>query len=127
ANDAAEPFTPTAAAVRGAGGKLATGVFGAPPAFAPALPEARVAGVITGGTVIETGMAAPVGGGFELRSTDSNWGVDDGANLFARFTTQQYVAPRTAVVSDYYLRAYEGSPPRRYSRYAAALHVETPL
>ncbi len=127
ANDAAEPFTATSAAARGAGGSMAATALDAAPGFAASLPGAHVSGVITGGTVIETSIAAPSGGGFELRGTDAGFGPDDGANLIARFTTTTFVAPRTSVVSDYYLRAYDGSTPRRYSRYSTALHVESPL
>lgn len=42
-----------------------------------------------------TNQAPPSGGGFEVRSTDSDWGSDDAKNLIVRQTAQAFAVPRT--------------------------------
>jgi len=48
-------------------------------------------------------------------------------NLLGRFSTQAFSLPRLARTQDYFLRLYDASSPPRYSRHAAALHVDYPL
>ena len=54
----------------------------------------------------------------EQRTTGTCW--DD-------FSTQTFSLPRLARAQNYFLRLYDNSSPPRYSRYAAALHVDYPL
>ena len=63
----------------------------------------------------------------EVRMHDYGWGVSNDRNLLGRFTTQTFSLSRLARTQNYFLRLYDNSSPPRYSRYAAALHVDYPL
>jgi hypothetical protein len=63
----------------------------------------------------------------EVRAHDFGWGTANDRNLLGRFTTQTFSLARLARTQNYFLRLYDGSSPPRYSRYAAALHVDYPL
>jgi len=63
----------------------------------------------------------------EVRQSDYGWGQANDRNLLGRFSTQAFSLPRLARTQDYFLRFYDSSSPPRYSRYAAALHVDYPL
>jgi hypothetical protein len=63
----------------------------------------------------------------EVRAHDFGWGTATDRNLLGRFTTQTFSLPRLARTQNYFLRLYDNSLPPRYSRYAAALHVDYPL
>jgi hypothetical protein len=75
---------------------------------------------------LDAGVTPPSGGGIEVRWTDIGWGPNNDQNLAGRFTTQSFTLPRLGKTQDYYLRQYDGSNPRRYSRYSAALHLDYP-
>lgn len=75
---------------------------------------------------LDAGTAPPSGGGIEVRWTDTGWGPNNDQNLAGRFTTQSFTLPRLGQTQDYYLRQYDGSTPRRYSRCSAALHIDYP-
>jgi hypothetical protein len=63
----------------------------------------------------------------ELRWSDSGWGEFNDENLAGRFTTQTFTLPRLSKVEDYFLRQYDASSPRKYSRHTTALHVDMPF
>jgi len=63
----------------------------------------------------------------EVRAHDYGWGVANDRNLLGRFNSQTFSLPRLARAQTYSLRLYDNSSPPRYSRYAAALHVDYPL
>jgi hypothetical protein len=63
----------------------------------------------------------------EVRAHDYGWGQANDRNLLGRFNTQTFTLPRLARTQNYFLRMYDSSSPPRYSRYAAALHVDYPL
>ena len=69
----------------------------------------------------------PTNGGIEVRMHDFGWGSANDRNLLGRFSTQTFTVPRLARTQNYFLRLYDSSSPPRYSRYAAALHVDYPL
>lgn len=75
---------------------------------------------------LDAGTAPPSGGGIEVRWTDTGWGPNNDQNLAGRFTMQTFTLPRLGQTQDYYLRQYDGSNPRRYSRCSAALHIDYP-
>jgi len=72
-------------------------------------------------------MAPASGWGIEVRAHDYGWGAANDRNLLGRFSTQTFSLPRLARTQNYFLRLYDNSSPPRYSRYAAALHVDYPL
>jgi hypothetical protein len=93
--------------------------------FIADVPDAEIASVSSTTCSIDCGMAAPVGGGFEVRRSDVNFGGANDRNLIGRFNTQTFTVPRLTRVQTYYIRAYDASG--RYSRYPTALHVDYPL
>jgi len=58
---------------------------------------------------------------------DYGWGSGNDRNLVGRYNTQTFSVARLARTQNYFLRLYDSSSPPRYSRYAAALHVDYPL
>ena len=95
--------------------------------FTAPLTNAQVTNVIASELTIDAGLAPPSGGGIEVRRSDGGWGPSDSGNLAGRFTTQTFTLPRLSRVQGYYLRQYDGSTPRKYSRYSMLLHVDYPL
>jgi hypothetical protein len=91
------------------------------------LTNAQVTGVSSTTVQVDAGMAPGSGYGIEVRAHNFGWGVANDRNLLGRFTTQTFSLPRLARTEDYFLRLYDNSSPPRYSRYAAALHVDYPL
>lgn len=83
---------------------------------------------VTSTTVqVDAGIAPGAGYGIEVRAHDFGWGAANDRNLLGRFSTQTFSLPRLARTQNYFLRLYDSSSPPRYSRYAAALHVDYPL
>jgi hypothetical protein len=83
---------------------------------------------VTSTTVqVDAGMSPPSSYGIEVRENDYGWGPANDRNLLGRFSTQSFSLPRLARTQNYFLRLYDGASPPRYSRYAAALHVDYPL
>jgi hypothetical protein len=91
------------------------------------LTNAQVTQVTSTTVSVDAGVAPANGGGIEVRAHDYGWGVANDRNLLGRFTTQTFSLPRLARSQNYFLRIYDSSSPPRYSRYAAALHVNYPL
>lgn len=54
-----------------------------------------------------TNQAAPSGGGFEVRFTDSGWGADNGGNLVTRMTGQTFSVPRNSQGKICFVKAYD--------------------
>jgi hypothetical protein len=83
---------------------------------------------VTSTTVqVDVGFAPGSGFGIEVRAHDFGWGVANDRNLLGRFSTQTFSLPRLARSQTYFMRLYDSSSPPRYSRYATALHVDSPL
>jgi len=83
---------------------------------------------VTSTTVqVDVEMAPGSNFGIEVRIHDFGFGTANDRNLLGRFTTQTFSLPRLARTQNYFLRLYDSSSPPRYSRYAAALHVDYPL
>jgi len=91
------------------------------------LTNAQITQVTSTTVQVDAGTAPASGYGIEVRANDFGWGVANDRNLLGRFNTQTFSLPRLARTQNYFLRLYESSSPPRYSRYAAALHVDYPL
>jgi hypothetical protein len=63
----------------------------------------------------------------EVRMHDFGWSVSNDRNLLGRFSLPTFTLPRLGRTQNYFLRLYDTSSPPRYSRYAAALHINYPL
>jgi hypothetical protein len=129
ANDAAQPLAHELTTAPHAGSlavnAVAASEVGA--TFVADLTQVSVATVTSTTITLDTGVPPLPGGGFEVRRSDFGWGPDNDRNLIGRFSTQSFVVPRVARIQDYYLRQYDGSPSRKYSRYSAAIHLDYPL
>jgi hypothetical protein len=95
--------------------------------YLAALTNAQITAVTSTTAQVDAGMAPTSGFGIEVRAHDYGWGAANDRNLLGRFTTQTFSLPRLARAQNYFLRLYDGSSPPKYSRYAAALHVDYPL
>lgn len=91
------------------------------------LTEAQITQVSSTTVQVDAGSGPPGGYGIEVRAHDFGWGPSNDRNLLGRFGTQTFSLPRLARSQNYFLRLYDSSSPPRYSRYAAALHVDYPL
>lgn len=91
------------------------------------LTDAQITQVSSTTVAVDAGLAPGSGIGIEVRAHDYGWGVANDRNLLGRFNTQTFSLPRLARTQNYFLRLYDSSTPPRYSRYAAALHVDYPL
>ncbi len=95
--------------------------------FIANLPEAAMSGLTSTTMSIDAGVTPPVGGGIEVRSSDFAWSAEGDTNLIGRFTTQSFTIPRLARSQTVYVRQYDSSTPRKYSRYSTVLHVDYPF
>jgi len=91
------------------------------------LADAQITAVTSTTVSVDAGTAPGSGGGIEVRLHDFGWGSANDRNLLGRFNTQTFSLARLARTQNYFLRLYDSSSPPKYSRYAAALHVDYPL
>ena len=77
---------------------------------------------------VDAGTAPPVGGGFEVRRSDWQFGANvDGADLVLRSPVRSFSIPRAAQVERFYVRSYDASTPPLYSRFSSAAFVNWPV
>ena len=74
---------------------------------------------------IDAGLTPAAGYEIEVRSTDYGWGLENDRNLLGRFTSRIFMLPRLTASYTYFLRQHDSSNPPRYSRYSAALHIDS--
>jgi hypothetical protein len=91
------------------------------------LTDAQLTEVTSTTAQVDAGTVLGSGYGIEVRANDYGWGVANDRNLLGRFHTQTFSLARLAPAQTYFLRLYDNSSPPRYSRYATALHVDSPL
>ncbi|HEV2323139.1 MAG TPA: hypothetical protein VGS10_04210 [Terracidiphilus sp.] len=95
--------------------------------YLASLTNAQITQVSATTVSVDVGMALPSGCGVEVRMHDFGWSVSNDRNLLGRFSLPTFTLPRLARTQNYFLRLYDTSSPPRYSRYAAALHINYPL
>ncbi len=76
---------------------------------------------------VDAGTAPPAGGGFEVRRRDGDFGPGVDQDLVLRSPVRSFSIPRGAQVEHYYIRMYDGSTPRVYSRYSSAVFTDLPV
>ena len=91
------------------------------------LTDAEITAVSSTTISVDVGTVIASGFGVEVRAHDYGWGTSNDRNLLGRFSTETFSLPRLARTQNYFLRLYDSSSPPKYSRYAAALHVDYPL
>lgn len=83
---------------------------------------------LNGSTVtINTGVAPPSGGGFEIRLRDFYFMAGEDPTLVARSSAQSIMFSRVSAADRFYIRMYDGSTPPNYSEYSTALFINLPL
>ena len=91
------------------------------------LTDAEITAVSSTTVSVDVGIVIASGFGVEVRAHDFGWGISNDRNLLGRFSTETFTLARLARTQSYFLRLYDSSSPPKYSRYAAALHVDYPL
>jgi hypothetical protein len=76
---------------------------------------------------IDAGTNPPVGGGFEVRRRDWDFGPYVDQDLVLRSPVRSFSIPREAQVERYYVRMYDGSNPPVYSRFSSAVFTNLPV
>lgn len=95
--------------------------------YLASLTNAQLTEVSSTTVEVDIGMTLPSGFGVEIRAHDFGWGAASDRNLLGRYSDRTFTLPRLARTQTYFLRMYDpASSPPRYSRYAAALHVDYP-
>ena len=83
---------------------------------------------ITGTTVtLNTGIAAPDGGGFEIRRRDFAFMPGEDPDLVMRGCQQNLTFSRETASDRFYIRMYDSSTPPSYSEFSVALFLNLPL
>ncbi len=83
---------------------------------------------MTGGTVtINTGVAPPIGGGFEIRRRDNCFMPGTDPDMVMRGSQPNLTFTRVSVSDRFYIRMHDGSNPPSYSEFSAALIFNLPL
>ncbi len=76
---------------------------------------------------VDTGMAPPAGGGFEVRRRDGHFGPGVDQDLVLRSPVRSFSIPREGQIEHYYVRMYDGSMPPLYSRFSSAVFTDLPV
>ena len=76
---------------------------------------------------LDTGVSPPIGGGFEVRLRDWDFGPAVDRNLVLRSPVRGFSIPRSAQVERYYVRMYDASTPPLYSRLSSAIFTNLPV
>jgi len=83
---------------------------------------------VTGSQIaVSAGVAAPSGGGFEVRRVDWQFGPGNDGTLVLRSPVANFTINREAAVEQYYVRMYDGSTPPNYSRFSNVICASVPL
>jgi len=83
---------------------------------------------MSGSTItLNTGVAPPGGGGFEIRLRDFVFMAGEDTTLVMRGAQQNLTFSRVSASDRFYIRMYDGSTPPNYSEFSTALFINLPL
>jgi hypothetical protein len=83
---------------------------------------------LNGSTVtVNTGVAPPPGGGFEIRLRDCAFQAGSDPTLVLRGAQPNLTFSRVSASDRFYIRMYDGATPPNYSEFSAALFINLPL
>jgi hypothetical protein len=83
---------------------------------------------LNGSTVtVNTGVAPPAGGGFEVRLRDYAFMPGQDPTLALRGSQPNLTLLRASASDRFYIRMYDGSTPPNYSEFSTALFIHLPL
>ena len=97
------------------------------PTYLANLTSLTVTGISTAAVSVSTGVAAPAGGGFEVRRRDFAFQPGNDPDLVIRSVVENFDIPRATAADRFFVRAYDGSSPPNYSEFSVALFVNLPL
>jgi hypothetical protein len=86
----------------------------------------QVSSISTTSIVVDAGISAPAGGGFEVRSQDYTFGPTGGEGLVLRSPVPNFTITRSADEEQFFIRMYDGSTPPLYSRVSSAIFTNVP-
>ncbi len=89
--------------------------------------ELQVVSVSKSAIQLDAGVAAPSGGGFEVRRSDGGFGPGQSGDLVLRSSVRGITIPRGAQMERFYVRMYDGSTPPVYSRLSSAIVTNVPV
>ena len=91
------------------------------------LASLQVIAATTTALQIDAGVAPPVGGGFEVRRRDWDFGAGVDQDLVLRSPVRSFSIPRAAQTEQYFIRMFDGSNPPLYSRFSNAVFTDLPV
>lgn len=93
--------------------------------YLPAAASAEIIDIGSTEMLIDAGSEPVSDGGFEVRRSDSGWGLEDDRNLINRFNYRVFSVPRLSRAQTWYLRPFDATG--KYSRVSTVLHVDCAL
>jgi len=97
------------------------------PEYLANLTSLTVTAISTAAVSVSTGVAAPAGGGFEVRRRDFAFQAGNDPDLVIRSVVENFDIPRATAADRFYVRMYDGSTPPNYSEFSVGLFVNLPL
>jgi hypothetical protein len=76
---------------------------------------------------ISANIAAPTGGGFEIRRRDFAFMAGEDPGLVMRSSVPNMTFTRETANDRFYIRMYDGSTPPNYSEWSTALFINLPV
>ncbi len=86
-----------------------------------------IASLTSTSLTVDTGINAPVGGGFEVRRRDETFGPGIDSDLVLRTSARNLTISRSSPVEQFFIRMYDGAVPPNYSLLSAAVFVNVPM
>ena len=127
ANDWAEGLGLTLSETIAANALLPQTALSAPGNVLANLQQLQVVSATGTALQVDAGTVPPVGGGFEVRRRDGDFGPAVDQDLVLRSPVRSFSIPREGQIEHYYVRMYDGSTPPLYSRFSSAVFTDLPV
>ena len=127
ANDWAEGLGLTLSEAIAANALLPRTALSAPGNVLANLQQLQVVSATGTALQVDAGTAPPVGGGFEVRRRDGDFGPGVDQDLVLRSPVRSFSIPREGQIEHYYVRMYDGSAPPLYSRFSSGVFTDLPV
>ena len=98
----------------------------APGQYLQNLNALQVTSVTTTAITVSANVTPPLGGGFEVRWMDHNFGSNVHEDLVLRSPVPNFTITRSEDQQQFYIRMYDASTPPKYSRISAAIYTNVP-
>lgn len=97
------------------------------PTYIASLNALTVTSLSGSAVTVNTGVAPPTGGGFEVRRRDFAFMPGNDPDLVLRGSEETLTFPRISANDRFFIRMYDGSTPPNYSEFSTALFINLPL